>query len=512
MDYRKTLPLPQTFSHKLGYSQDAKYFKSFKSTFVKEFAPITSVSFSPISPHRFAVTSATRVQIYTPRSQSVVKTISRFKDVARSGQIRSDGRLVVAGDDSGLVQVFDINSRAILRTFEDHKQPVHVTSFHPTEQTKVLSASDDCSVILHDIPSQSALQKFDEHSDYVRTAAFSPSSPYLLVSGSYDHTVKLWDTRMQESAMTMSTGGMPVESTVFLPGGETLATSSGPIVRIWDIMAGGRCRRAFSNHQKAVTSLAIDGDQKRLLTGGLDQMVKVYDLETFRVTHSMRFPAPVLSVATSPDNINLVAGLSDGTLAMRRRQAKGNEVAEKIADKEAMKSGAYEYMQEAQSLKPKSQVAVKSAGNLGSDEFKIEPIRRLRLKEFDKFLKKFQYSEALDSVLRKKASPATTFALLLELINRDGLKQAISGRDDIGLEPLVSMLVKWIVDPRFTDVAVPVASAIIDIYGGVVGQSQLIDNLLTRLRKKVDDEIKVQNEFMNAKGALDMIFAQSTLR
>ena len=105
MDYRKTLPLPQTFSHKLGYSQDAKYFKSFKSTFVKEFAPITSVSFSPISPHRFAVTSATRVQIYTPRSQSVVKTISRFKDVARSGQIRSDGRLVVAGDDSGLVQV-----------------------------------------------------------------------------------------------------------------------------------------------------------------------------------------------------------------------------------------------------------------------------------------------------------------------------------------------------------------------------------------------------------------------
>ncbi|TIA84980.1 hypothetical protein E3P99_04096 [Wallemia hederae] len=512
MDYRRTLPLPQTFSHKIGYSQDSKYFKSFKSTFVKEFAPITSVSFSPSTPHRFAVTSATRVQIYTPRSQSVVKTISRFKDVARSGQIRSDGRLVVAGDDSGLVQVFDINSRAILRTFEDHKQPVHVTAFHPTEQTTVLSASDDCSVILHDIPTQTALHKFDEHSDYVRTAAFSPVSPYLLVSGSYDHSVKLWDTRMQQSAITMSTGGLPVESTCFLPGAESIASSSGPIVRIWDIMAGGRCRKAFSNHQKAVTSLCVDGDSKRLLTGSLDQMVKIYDLESLNVTHTMRFPAPVLSVAMSPDNINLAAGLSDGTLAIRRRQAKGVEVAEKIAEKEAMKSGLYEYMQEAHAVKPATQTSVRTEGNLAHDEFKIEPIRRLKLKEFDRYLKKFQYSEALDVTLSKKAAPTTLFALLLELINRNGLKQAVAGRDDVGLEPLVSTLVKWIVDPRFTDIAVTVASTIIEIYGDVAGQSELIDNLLNKLHKKVDDELNVQTDFMNARGALDMIFAQSTLR
>jgi U3 small nucleolar RNA-associated protein 15 len=64
------------------------------------------------------------VSIYAPRVQKLTKSISRFKDVARSGNIRWDGKLVVAGDDSGLVQVFDINSRAILRTFDEHKQLV----------------------------------------------------------------------------------------------------------------------------------------------------------------------------------------------------------------------------------------------------------------------------------------------------------------------------------------------------------------------------------------------------
>ena len=80
--------------------------------------------------------------IYAPRTQKIVKSISRFKDVARSGNIRHDGKLVAAGDDTGLIQVrqcsylflatilmlipcnkiFDINSRAILRTMDEHKQ------------------------------------------------------------------------------------------------------------------------------------------------------------------------------------------------------------------------------------------------------------------------------------------------------------------------------------------------------------------------------------------------------
>lgn len=67
---------------------------------------MTSIHFSPSRPYRYAVTAATKIQIYAPRTQKVTKTISRFKDVARSGNIRSDGKLVIAGDDTGLVQVF----------------------------------------------------------------------------------------------------------------------------------------------------------------------------------------------------------------------------------------------------------------------------------------------------------------------------------------------------------------------------------------------------------------------
>lgn len=68
------------------------------------------------------MTSSTRVLIYAPKTGKVVKTITRFKDAARSGEFRKDGKLVVAGGDDGVVQVFDVNSRAILRTMKEHNQ------------------------------------------------------------------------------------------------------------------------------------------------------------------------------------------------------------------------------------------------------------------------------------------------------------------------------------------------------------------------------------------------------
>jgi U3 small nucleolar RNA-associated protein 15 len=62
------------------------------------------------------------VLIYAPKTGKVVKTISRFKGTARGAEFRKDGKLVVAGSDDGSVQVFDVGSRAILRTFKEHDQ------------------------------------------------------------------------------------------------------------------------------------------------------------------------------------------------------------------------------------------------------------------------------------------------------------------------------------------------------------------------------------------------------
>ena len=132
MDFQPTLPqrkakVSATFSSR--NKAEERYWKTFKvrfgescndsravadgpwlsflqsAVFIKSYAPIVAVSFSQTTPYRYAVTSGTRIQIYSSKTNRVIKTISKFKETARGGVIRDGVKLVMAADDSGLVQV-----------------------------------------------------------------------------------------------------------------------------------------------------------------------------------------------------------------------------------------------------------------------------------------------------------------------------------------------------------------------------------------------------------------------
>ncbi|KAH9482696.1 U3 small nucleolar RNA-associated protein 15 [Psilocybe cubensis] len=513
MDYQslvvKTHNRPSTSKH----TAESRYWRQFKHpVFVKEYAPITSVHFSPSKPHRYAVTAATRVQIYAPRTQKLTKTISRFKDVARSGCIRGDGKLVVAGDDSGLIQIFDINSRAILRTLDSHKQPVHVTKFSSLSPTHVLSCSDDTTVKLWDVPSQTAVTTFTEHTDYVRAGQISTANHNIILTGSYDGTVRLFDARSGLSEMVMATGDRqehsdiaPVEQVLMFPSGTVALSTSGPILRVWDIVAGGRCTRALSNHQKTVTALTFNANSDRLLTGSLDQMVKVYDVSTYKVVHTMRYPSPVLCLAISPDDTHILGGMSDGTLSIRRRDPKASEIVQ--SDQTRLDAPALLHDINIGHGLQHQKLPIKPL--MDSSELRVQSQSTRKLKEYDKLLKSFKYSAALDSVLKKNVPPTVTFSLIQELIHRDGLRIALAGRDDVLLEPILRLLSKYISDPRFGELAADVTGLVIDMYTSVIGQAPLIDALFLRLRKKVAAELRFQEEIVRAKGALTMILSSA---
>lgn len=108
-------------------TESAYWTRLSSQVFISELGSIQHVSFQTtpgnqtLSPQLLAVCSSTRVQIY--RNAAVKKTISRFKDVALHARIRNES--VLAGDSTGLVQLFDLNSRSVLRTFRGHNGAVN---------------------------------------------------------------------------------------------------------------------------------------------------------------------------------------------------------------------------------------------------------------------------------------------------------------------------------------------------------------------------------------------------
>ncbi|KAJ3125727.1 snoRNA-binding rRNA-processing protein [Nowakowskiella sp. JEL0407] len=499
-DFKPLVPkqFPRT-----GIDADSKaaeqwHWKKFKSpVYLKEHSSITHVCFSPAKPYDFAVTSSSRVQLYNSKTNAVKRTITRFKDTAYSASFRDDGKLIVAGDGTGLVQIFDANSRAVLRTLTGHDGTVRTTRFSSLK-TQIISGGEDKTVRLWDIPSASAISVLSEHEDYIRSVSTISDNPHLILSGSYDHTVKLWDSRSNTCVSTMNHAA-PVESIVPLPGGSLVASSGGNQIKVWDLTGGGRVLAVLSNSQKTVTSLTLDGSGTRLLSGSLDRHVKVYSLQDYRVLFSMKYPDPILSVAISADDSKIAVGMATGLLATRQRPVKLASVAAVSAEVSRSRLRPAEYFIRGTTHKP------------DDDDAKVALKKRKKLKPFDKHLKKFEYSKALDSVLLgpKKASPVIVVSLIQELIHRDGLRLSLGGRDDISLEPLARFLVENLTNPRYTKLLVDVSHIVLDMYWQVIGQSTIIDELFTRLRLKIDQELQVQKRLIEVLGMLETVFSSS---
>lgn len=97
--------------------------------------------------------------------------------------------------------------------------------------------------------------------------------------------------------------------------------------------------------------------------------------------------------------------MTDGTLSVRRREPKASEASEQETKTSALAGGAYEYFADMEAVFGTGHIKAKGKGLppvIGAaDEIRVETRRRDKLKEYDRMLKAFKYSAALDAGLNK---------------------------------------------------------------------------------------------------------------
>jgi U3 small nucleolar RNA-associated protein 15 len=458
---------------------------------VKEFGPIDYIDFSPVEPYYFSVTCSVRVQIYNPITKVVQKNLNRFRENAYGGNFRSDGSLICAGGEECQIKLFDANSKSLLRVFKGHSSAVH-RCFFTLDKTHIASFSDDKSVCLWDIPSESKVTSFCEHLDYVRAGAISPVSADIILSGGYDNTIRMYDTRINASVFNIDHGA-PVESVLFLPTGGVFISAGGTEIRVWDACAGGRLLAKLCQHHKTVTCLCLGSGNKRLLSGSLDRHVKIYDISSYQVVHTLDYPNAVLSLDVSASDETVVAGTVDGLVSITRREE------ETRPTKQEQKKVSYRYAPDGFQA---------TSIDLIIPEEKMEVMSK-----HDTCLRKFQYSKAVDCVIMPYVAnkkPAVTVGVFQELIRRKGLKAALAGREDKSLSAILRFLIRYIGDYRFTRTLIDVANMLLDAYEGI-DLSMDISVMFQRLAERLREEEKLTEELLVLQGALQLLLSGASV-
>ncbi|XP_075694247.1 U3 small nucleolar RNA-associated protein 15 homolog isoform X2 [Rhinoderma darwinii] len=442
-------PVPIPSYPKLGekITQDTLYWRRYKTPVqIKEFGAVTNVDFSPVQPCNYAVTASTRIHIYGRYSQEPIKTYSRFKDTAYCGTYRADGKLLAAGCEDSVVQLFDINGRAALRQFIGHSKAVRFVDF-TADKFRIVSGSDDYASKIWDIPNGTEISTYKEHTDYVRCGCASKLNDDLFVTGSYDHTVKVFDVRTEKSVMTME-HEQPVESVLLFPSGGLLVSAGGRYVKVWDLLKGGQLLVSLKNHHKTVTSLCLSSSGQRLLSGSLDRHVKVYSTMNYKVVHSFDYAASILSLALAPDDEMIVVGMTNGVLNVKHRKPEEKKSNQPVAKR-----------------RPRYRMFVKGKDYMPKqDDFVVSKPVIQHLRKYDKLLRGFQVSAALDAVLEtsvRTSTPELTVAVMHEIERRGTLKNALAGRDEKQLCVILTFLIKHMVEPRYAPILLNVAEKVI---------------------------------------------------
>ena len=485
-------------------TSEAKYWKTYVTTAEDKLESSPNcVDFCTNLPGFYLVTGSTKAHLYNSTTDKVQRAYSRFQDDAFSGRIRKDGKLIVAGDKKSYIQVFDVATKTVLRTFKKHSGAVRSVTWS-TDGVNVISGSDDATVKRWDLATgqiiwdSKAAAEGDGHRDYVRSVRTMPTNNDMFISCCYDHTVKIWDSRQVSPVHTLQLDA-PVETCQVTSAGAILMTASSNRLQLFDILSGYKNMHRFHSHQKNITSLAMDSSGSRILSAGLDGHVKVHSLQTMQVVHGMKFGFPITSLGLAPDDSKLVVGFVDGALIARNKRA-----------------GAPASILSGDSSSGASQVRphrfYKGAGQASerTEDGMVETERLVRLRPYEVMLKKFRYQDALDSALKTR-NPIIIVTMLEELSRRCGLNIALSGRDESSLEPLLSFCARYVSNPRYAVLVIQVVHNILDLYANELGHSDSIDELFLKMRKQVKLEVLFQREVLNICGALDCVINTSSM-
>ena len=243
-------------------------------------------------------------------TRNSAEQVLRFHESAVNAvALLPDGRIVTGGSD-GKIAIWRKGDTAPQRVLEGHAAPVVSLAVSP-DGAMLASASWDRTIRLWSLQG-GAPRVLEDHQQNVNGVAFTPDGK-TLVSAAYDLTLRIWPLD----------GGAPAVVTVPTPLNAVAVSSDGEIVaggadgRLFFFSPSGEPRGEIESGQVPIVTVAVSGDGSLIAAAGIRGSVAIIDRRERKLARTLVGPGlPVWSAAFFPDNRTLLTG---GTDRMIRR-------------------------------------------------------------------------------------------------------------------------------------------------------------------------------------------------
>ncbi|KAF9438650.1 hypothetical protein BGZ76_006211 [Entomortierella beljakovae] len=237
------------------------------------------------------------LKIWNYHTGQCIRTLQGHSDGVVS--LDFDSRILASGSVDSSIKIWNF-ATGECSTLTGHRDLVNKVQIY--KNTMLFSASDDTTMKLWDIATRTCLRTFSGHIGRVQSLQTSGDALISIItnrrqgrlagqiSPGYDGSSSDGESRARKPVVV--TGGLD----------NTL--------KVWDVETG-ECLRTMFGHEEGVWSLAFD--KLRIVSGSLDKTIKVWDTESGECIYTLSGPdGPVTCVGLGDTKI--VGGSVDGTV------------------------------------------------------------------------------------------------------------------------------------------------------------------------------------------------------
>jgi cytochrome c len=246
-------------------------------------------------------TSAIRWSLTRNAAEQVLRG---HDDAVNAVALLRDGRGVTAGAD-GRIAIWSVGKTQPDIVLEGHTAPIVALAVSPDGAT-LASASWDHTVRLWPLAGGSP-RVLSGHGQNVNGVAFTPDGKSV-VSVSYDLMMRITPVNgLGETLVTMDT---PLNAVAIAMDGEIIVGAANGVIYFFD--GEGRTRGQLQASPTPVVALAVSGDGAFVAAAGIRGSVAVIERKARKLARTLVGPGlPVWSVAFLPDNRTMLTGGAD---------------------------------------------------------------------------------------------------------------------------------------------------------------------------------------------------------
>ena len=308
-----------------------------KHTLTGHTQPIICVAMSPDGKTIASGSQDNTIKLWNAATGELLETLTGHHSAIIALAFSPDGKILASSSNhefnDGTIKLWDLTTRKLQKSLGASLVNLRVGSLAFSRDQQYLASGHigftavDTAIRIWQIDRGKVAYTLKGHGWEVTAIAFS-SDGRILVSGGADSAIMIWNWRAEKRLRTLNRpddffGSLAswfdqskgiIWAIAISPDDKIIASGgSDQPIYLWNLETG-KLEKSLTDHEGYVCCLAFSPDRQTLASGGQDNTIRIWNYHTGELRQTLNHQGTVKSLAFSPDGQTLVSGSWDRTV------------------------------------------------------------------------------------------------------------------------------------------------------------------------------------------------------